>query len=303
MASLAHKNPVLSIIAVNYNGTADTLEMLQSIKAAHFEAIEVIVVDNASKENPAEAIHASFPEVQVIRSDENLGFAGGNNLGIAVAKGQYIMLLNNDTVVHPNFAEPIVHAFQSHEDVGVVASKIEFLHSPGVLQYAGSTQLNPYTLTSFAIGWGQQDRGQYASGYTHLAHGAAMTVSRKAIEKAGTMEDGYFLYYEELDWCLQLQKAGFKIWFENDSLIYHKESMSVGKQSPLKEYYKTRNRILLARRNFVGLTRFISIAYLVLVANPLHLIKKLVKGKFTLAKAQWRGLLWHISPANFQFKN
>jgi GT2 family glycosyltransferase len=276
--------------------------MLESIKKANYEFIEVIVVDNASKENPSQEIHSHYPEVRVIRSEENLGFAGGNNLGIKEAKGDYIMLLNNDTVVDPDFAEPIVKAFEQNEDVGIVGSKIHFLHSPGVMQYAGSTKMNPLTLTSFAIGWGEEDKGQYdKGGYTHLTHGAAMTVSRKAIEKAGTMEDGYFLYYEELDWCLQIQNAGFKIWFQPKSLIHHKESMSVGKSSPLKEYYKTRNRILLARRNFDGWTLFLCLLYLVLVANPVHLIKKLIKGKLDLAKAQINGVLWHLWPSKFGF--
>ncbi len=303
MASLGHISPQLSVITVNYNGTADTIEMLESIKKANYEFIEVIVVDNASKTDPTIEIHSHFPEVKVIRSDENLGFAGGNNLGIKVAKGNYIMLLNNDTLVDADFAEPIVNAFEQNPDVGIVGSKIHFSHSPGIMQYAGSTKINPLTLTSFAIGWGEKDNGQYdKEGYTHLSHGAAMTVSRKAIEKAGMMEDGYFLYYEELDWCLQILKAGFKIWFQPKSLIHHKESMSVGKSSPLKEYYKTRNRILLARRNFDGWTRVISVLYLVLVANPIHLIKKVLKGKMDLAKAQLRGVLWHLNPEKYKFQ-
>ncbi|MFY0673456.1 MAG: glycosyltransferase family 2 protein [Bacteroidia bacterium] len=302
MASLAHNSPKLSVITVNYNGISDTLEMLQSIKNAKYEYIEVIVVDNASNIDPTSEIHAHYPEVKVIRSEQNLGFAGGNNLGVDVAKGDYIMLLNNDTLVDEDFAKPIVEAFEQNPDVGIVGSKIHFLHSPGIMQYAGSTKMNPLTLTSFAIGWGENDTGQYDKGtYTHLSHGAAMTVSRKAINKAGTMEDGYFLYYEELDWCLQIQKAGFKIWFQPKSLIHHKESMSVGKSSPLKEYYKTRNRILLARRNFDGWTLFLCLLYLVLVANPIHLVKKLVKGKWGLAKAQVKGVLWHLWPSKFGF--
>ena len=206
------------------------------------------------------------------------------------------MLLNNDTTVSSNFSRPIIEAFRKHPEVGVVASKIHFSHSPGVIQYAGSSNMNPYTLTSFANGWGKMDQGQFDEpGYTALAHGAAMTVSRKAIEQVGLMAEHYFLYYEELDWCLQLQKAGYKTWFAPESLIFHKESMSTGKQSPLKEYFKTRNRLLLARRQFFGLQRVICITYLLLIANPFHLIKKLLKGQYSLAVAQLKGLLWHLS--------
>lgn len=291
------------MVTVNYNGTQDTLELLASLSKASFQELEVIVVDNASKEDPTVRIHQAFPEVQVIRSEKNLGFAGGNNLGIQKALGKYIMLLNNDTVVDAGFAEPIVSAFKQYPEVGIVGSKIRFLHSPGVLQYAGSTAMNPYTLTSFAIGWGKKDEGQFDTpGYTHLSHGAAMTVSRESIDKAGLMEDAYFLYYEELDWCLQIQKAGFKIWFAPSSLVHHKESMSVGKASPLQEYYKTRNRIFLARRNFKGLTLILCLLYLIVIANPLHLVKKMLNGQTDMARAQWRGLLWHLNPRKFTFK-
>lgn len=304
MVGLNHIAPIISIVTVNFNGTEDTIELLESISKASFKKLEVIVVDNASNEDPTQAIHSQFPDVRVIRSQSNLGFAGGNNLGIKEAKGAYVMLLNNDTVVDEHFAEPIVQAFTEHPEIGIVGSKIQFLHSPGVLQYAGSTKMNPYTLTSFAIGWGEDDKGQYDTpGYTHLAHGAAMTVSRESIERAGLMEDAYFLYYEELDWCLQIQKAGFAIWFEPKSLVHHKESMSVGKSSPLQEYYKTRNRIFLARRNFNGLTRVLCILYLVLIANPVHLSKKVIKGQTQMARAQWRGLMWHLNPQKFTFKS
>lgn len=292
----------MSIITVNYNGLADTLELLKSLEDSHCDCLEVIVVDNASKADPTAQIQQKFPDVQVIRSEENLGFAGGNNLGLTAAKGKYLMLLNNDTLVDKDFAAGILQAFETRPKAGIVASKIQFTHSPNVLQFAGSTPVNPYTITSFAIGYGERDSGQYdAAVESPLAHGAAMTVSREALEKAGQMTEDYFLYYEEVDWCYRIRQAGYEIWFEPSSLVFHKESMSTGKSSPLKEYYKTRNRILFARRNLTGVQLLACLAYLFLVANPIHLVRKVLKGNRRLANAQLKGILWHLSPSTFNF--
>lgn len=302
MVSLSNTSPLLSIITVSFNGLNDTLELLHSLANSHCDSMEVIVVDNASEINHQAEINQRFPEVKVIRSETNLGFAGGNNLGIQVAKGKLIMLLNNDTLVQPDFAAGISKAFSARPKTGIVASKIQFTHSPGIVQFAGSTPINPYTITSFAIGYGERDEGQYdVPVQSPIAHGAAMTVSREAIERAGLMTEDYFLYYEEIDWCYRIKQAGYEIWFEPSSLIYHKESMSTGKSSPLKEYYKTRNRILFARKNLSGMQRIVCLAYLFLVANPIHLFKKTLQGNIKLAKAQLKGLLWHLSPSKFNF--
>lgn len=302
MASLSNISPSLSIITVSFNGLDDTLELLQSLEKANCESIEVIVVDNASEVDHSHGIGHRFPDVKVIRSETNLGFAGGNNLGIQVAKGRFLMLLNNDTLVHPDFATAILDAFKVQPNAGIIASKIQFTHSPNVLQFAGSSPINPYTIASFAIGYGEKDAGQYdVPIQSPIAHGAAMTVSREAIDRVGPMTDDYFLYYEEIDWCHRIKQAGFEIWFEPSSLIYHKESMSTGKSSPLKEYYKTRNRILFARRNLSGVQLFASLVYLFFVANPIHLLKKVLRGNRPLAKAQIKGLLWHFYPSKFKY--
>lgn len=302
MASLNNISPILSVITVNYNGLTDTLELLQSLEDSRCNHLQVIVVDNASKVDPTTQINEKFPQVEVIRSEVNLGFAGGNNLGLRAAKGQYLMLLNNDTVVSTDFADGILKAFRAHPSAGIVASKIQFTHSPNILQFAGSTPINPYTITSFAIGYGERDKGQYDERVqSPLAHGAAMTISRNALMDAGQMTEDYFLYYEEVDWCYRIKKAGYEIWFEPSSLIYHKESMSTGKSSPLKEYYKTRNRILFAKRNFSGIQLITCLAYLFLIANPIHFVKKILSGNRRLATAQLKGVLWHVSPTKFNF--
>ena len=160
-------------------------------------------------------------------------------------------------------------------------------------QYSGSTPMSPVTLRNENIGFGQTDTGQFnKSRYTAFAHGAAMMIRTTDIKKFGMMPEFYFLYYEELDWCVQIRRAGLKIWYEATSTVYHKESMSVGKQSPLQVYYHTRNRLLFAKRSIDKRDeRIYAYIYQTLVAFPKRLSIYLVKGKFRLIGALGKGLI------------
>jgi len=287
--------PKVSIISINYNGAAVTCELLESLKKVTYPNFEVIVVDNASKED-ASSIHKNHPWIKFISSTENLGFAGGNNLGLNAATGDYFLLLNNDTEVEPGFLQPIIELMENDKSIGVASPKIIFHHSPGVIQFAGFNPINPYTGRGTSIGFGQMDIGQYNQSHeTSRAHGAAMMISRKAVEKVGLMADLFFLYYEEMDYCERIKKAGFSIWYEAKSTIYHKESMSTGKGSTLKTYYLTRNRLLYQRRNVQGFQLLFSILFFTLISIPKNSIQYLLKGKLDMLKAFWKGVLWNIT--------
>jgi GT2 family glycosyltransferase len=288
-------HPKVSIISINYNGAAVTCELLESLKKVTYPDFEVIVVDNASKENP-DSIYNNHPWIKFISSEVNLGFAGGNNLGLNAATGDYFLLLNNDTEVDPGFLEPIVQLMENDKTIGVASPKIIFHHSHGIIQFAGFNPINPYTGRGTSIGFGQKDIGQYnASHETSRAHGAAMMISRRAVEKVGLMADLFFLYYEEMDYCERIKKAGFSIWYEAGSTIYHKESMSTGKGSTLKTYYLTRNRLLYQRRNVQGFQLLFSILFFTLISIPKNSIQYLLKGKIDMLKAFWKGVLWNIT--------
>lgn len=286
--------PLVSIITVNFNQTDVTCQLLASLEAISYKNIEIWVVDNASKESPKAKIKANFPHVNVIESKKNLGFAGGNNLAITQAKGEFLMFLNNDTEVAPNFLEPLVNTMLANSKIGICSSKIHFFHAPNTIQFAGSTPLHSYKIQSFAIGYGEQDKGQYDKPTkTNLAHGAAMMVRAEAIKKMGLMPEAFFLYYEEIDWCEQIKQAGYDIFYVPASLVLHKESISVGKQSMIQIYYKTRNRIFLARRWRSGFNKFLALAYLSLVAVR-DLLKFLFLRKFDFFKIYWSAILWNI---------
>ncbi len=289
------QQPLVSIITVNYNQTDVTCEMLDSVRRLSYPAIEVIVVDNGSSENPAEKIKQVYPAAKLISSEQNLGFAGGNNLGIEAAAGQYLFFVNNDTVLTPDIIENLLKPFEEVENMGVVSPKIYYYDQPELIQYAGYTPINPCTARNRTIGQFEEDKGQYEKPHSvPYAHGAAMMVSRKVVDKVGMMPDFFFLYYEEFDWCEHIRKAGFEVFYEPKAKIYHKESVSVGRLSPLKTYYLSRNRILFMRRNASRMNLMLFTLFLVIFTIPKNLISFLICGELSLAQSFLRGILWNV---------
>src|SRR5688500_15867132 len=152
-------HPAVTIITINYNQLELTCQLLDSLRKVTYPAVEVIVVDNHSTINPTAVISKKYPEVKLIVSNENLGFAGGNNLGIQASNGDYLLFLNNDTEVDPGFLEPLVALFESNEVAGAASSKILYHNSNGTIQYAGSTRIDPFTGRSRRIGYMEKDLG------------------------------------------------------------------------------------------------------------------------------------------------
>lgn len=286
----------ISIITVNYNGLKDTCELIESLPLED-KSIEVIVVDNASKENEASIIASRYPQVKVIRSEQNLGFAGGNNLGIKAAQGKYLFFINNDVILKPQTSDirHLISRLETDDKIGAVCPKIRFAWGDKPIQFAGYTPLSRYTMRNRSIGFGGSDKGQYDTAHpTPYAHGAAMMVKREALEKVGLMPECFFLYYEELDWSMMFTRAGYSIWYEPACTIYHKESQTTGQNSPLKTYYLTHNRLLFVKRNIQGLRRYITYTYLLLVVAPRDICKYIMHRQFNLASATIKGIKYFI---------
>lgn len=280
----------ISIITINYNGLKDTCALIETIPFN--DKMEVIVVDNASQHDEASAIQQKYPHVTVIRSDNNLGFAGGNNLGIKASKGKYILLINNDTYFKEFNVDALIECLESSPKVGIVCPKIRFAWDNNPIQFTGYTPLSKITIRNKSIGFGEEDKGQYDSTHpTPYAHGAAMLIKREVIEKVGFMPECYFLYYEEFDWSMMMTRAGYEIWYEPACTIYHKESQATGQDSPLRTYYITRNRLLLVKRNWKGLTKYLSYCYLIGIVAVRDILKYTLKGRIDLTKAVCRGII------------
>lgn len=285
---------LVSIITINFNNPDLTCDLIYSIKQSDYKNFEIIVIDNGSTKGNTFKIKKLFPDVNLIISKKNLGFSGGNNLGIENACGEYIFFLNNDTVIMPNSLRILVTKLQNNKSLGAVSPKIKYYYSPRIIQYAGSTPINTLTLRNKHLGNGIEDKGQFDNEHdTNYTHGAAMMFPKTIIEKVGKMPEIYFLYYEEIDWCEKIKSSGYKIRYIPTSVVYHKESMSTGKDSPLKVFYLNRNRILYARRNIKGIKLILSMIYLVLISIPKNTFTFLSDSK--KLKAYYQGLIWNIT--------
>ena len=292
--------PLVSIITINYNQAEVTTELLDSIRRVSYDNVEVIVVDNASKEDPGAFLTDAYPEITYIRSEENLGFSGGNNLGIDASSGDYLLFINNDAELTEGTIEKLLELFVEIPDLGIVSPLLCYYNeAPGqnadIIQYAGTTHVHPFTARNKTIGELETNTGQYHQAVpSAYAHGAAMMVPRQVVEQVGKMPELFFLYYEELDWSERIRRAGYKVYIEPRAKVYHKESISVGKMSTLKTFYLNRNRILFMRRNRSGWQLAGFTLFLLFLTIPKNSLLYIVKGEFKHLKAFWKAMTWHL---------
>ena len=285
-----HREYRLSVITVNYNGLRDTCALLDHLAFDHNDT-EVIVVDNGSANNEAETIASRYANVKCIRSERNLGFAGGNNLGIRHAQGKYLFLVNNDTEVSMNDIDMLIKRIDTSEHIGIVCPKIRFFYGDRHIQYAGFTPMSRITCRNHGIGYDEADIGQYDTPrQTAFAHGAAMMARRDTVNKVGLIPECYFLYYEEMDWSMMMKRNGYQIWYEPSATVYHKESQSTGANSPLKTYYLTRNRLLFIKRNSEHF-RLLSYLYMICIVATRDILKNILCAKPKLAQATIKGVI------------
>lgn len=288
--------PLISIISINYNEPELTYLFLDSVNRLTYQNIEVFIIDNAS----SRAITLSeasqhFKHVKVLFAPENGGFGYGNNVGIKMARGEFIFIVNNDTELRYDLLENLLLPF-CDGTVGVVCPKIIYFDKPELIQYAGFTKINPITGRNRAIGYRQTDHGQFETGgETFGAHGAAMLVRKEVIGKTHGFYEPFFLYYEEIDWSYRIMASGFSIYYQPSAIVLHKESMSVGKNSPLKIFFLARNRLLFMKRNFSTLNYAAFVSYNLLFAMPFHAAKFLFKLQFKLFYAFIKGNIKGLS--------
>ncbi len=244
-----------SIILLNWNNLSDLKECLNSLVRIDYLNYEIILVDNGSSDDSAEKIKKMFPQIIPIKNDENLGFAEGNNVGIryAMAKGaDYILLLNNDTVVEPDFLSILVRVAESDAEIGIVGPRI-FFYDSKTLWFAGGI-LNRKTGFTYHLGEGRQDVDQFDKIIeADFISGCAMLIKKSVLMKIGFLDKDYFNSHEDADFCLRAKNAGFKILFEPKAVIYHKLARSMGgRKSPFYLYYRTRNHLLFRKKRYIN---------------------------------------------------
>jgi len=248
--------PLVSVIVLNWNGLADTLACLESLRRLDYPDYGVVVVDNGSTDGSPAAIRKRFPEVTLIETGENLGYAGGNNVGLrhALAQGAgYALLLNNDTEVAPDFLRRLVEAAQSDPQIGVAGPMIYYYDQPEVIWSAGGA-IDWQRGKTWMVGLDERDSGQFGTvpREVDFVTGCALLVKRPVLEQAGLLDERFFVYYEEVEWCVRARRTGFKIVHVPQARIWHKISPGAQADSPLVHYYMTRNRLLFLRATGAG---------------------------------------------------
>jgi GT2 family glycosyltransferase len=293
-------SPLVSIITVNFNQSKLTFDLIDSLRICGYPNLQIIVVDNGSSENPILEFQLNYPEVLFIRSEENLGFSGGNNLGIRKAKGEYLFFVNNDTVIPKGTIEGLLSTFQDHPKAGIVCPTLHYYqpwsdNKEKVIQYGGTTVVNPFTGRNKTLRENSKDDGSLTEPYlTAYPHGAAMMVPSYIVKRVGELPEDFFLYYEELDWSMSIKKAGYTIWVNPSVGVFHKESATVGKVSALKTYYINRNRVLFMRRHQSLFSRIGFYIFFIFFTAPKNLLLFLLKGQWEHFRAFIKAMTWHL---------
>lgn len=273
------------IIVLNWNGKNDTIGCLNSLKEINYNNYKIAVIDNGSVDDSVFEIKKQFPEVEIIENKINLGFAGGNNIGIKYAmknQADYILLINNDTITDSNFLIKLVEVGESDKGIGILGPKILFWSEPSRIWFAGG-KVNWLKNKGTHIGLDEIDKGQRdKKGEVDYLTGCCLLIKRKVIEKIGILAGDYFLYYEDTDFSLRTKNSGYKCFYVPESKIYHKISKSTKPGSSSYVYYHTRNGLVLAKRNGSLMNKIILYFYCLFL-----FLKQIIKIVFIPQKRNW----------------
>ncbi len=241
----------VSVIIVNYNGEKYLKNCLDSLLSQSLNNFEIIIVDNGSSDSSVQYLKSLKNEkIKTLFLDKNYGFGAGNNKGFEIAKGRFIVILNNDTEVKEDFLENLIKPFEKDEKIGMVAPLILFKDNPDIIDKAGGHLVY---FDGLNRGRGCQERlsEEYLKPcYTLIPDGCAACFKREVIEKLGFFDEDFFLYGEDTDLGLRYVRGGYRCFYQPEAVVYHMHSATAGEYSKLKAYYVERNRIFVLVKNF-----------------------------------------------------
>lgn len=240
--------PLVYIILVNYKGYADTIDCVNSLLKIKYKNYKIVIVENASSDSKLLKKDLFLNDNAVILyAQENKGFSDGNNIGIKYAmqfNPDYLLLLNNDTVVQSDFLNELVKTAGKHKKAGIVTGKIFYYKNREDLWYSGGQYNRSNGKTNQVL----YDRSINEEKDITFASGCLMLISKECIQKVGLLDDSYFMYSEDADYCCRVYNAGLKIIWNPHSIIYHKVSASAGNNSLFQQYYITRNNFIMTKK-------------------------------------------------------
>jgi GT2 family glycosyltransferase len=243
--------PEVAVIILNWNGKDETIECLESLGNMTYQNYKILIVDNASSDGSVEVLRQRYPAMELIVSGRNLGFAGGNNLGIkrALESGtDYLLLLNNDTTVEPGFLGKMVGTAESAPGIGIVGPKICMYSDPGKIWSAGG-RIDMFAGKIGNLGEGLPEKDFSGVRDVDYVSGCALLIKAEVARRIGLMDERYFLYFEETDWNVRAHKAGYRSVVDYDARIFHKAGISTAKVKDSDYYYGPRNLPLFVSVN------------------------------------------------------
>jgi GT2 family glycosyltransferase len=285
--------PLIAVVILNTNRRADTLECLASLAQGSYQRLRTIVLDCMSSDGSAEAVASAFPDVRVVRLSQNRGYAGNNNVGIRIAieqEADWVLVLNEDTILAPDCLERLVEAAEGHRRIGIVGPTVYHHDEPHVIQ-SGGGRLGPYW-QSIHVAKNEADRGQL-SGLQRVEwiSGCAIMVRREAIEEAGMLDESFFVYWEETEWCVRIRKAGWSVVQQPLAKIWHKGVQRNYRPAPRVTYYLTRNRFLLLSKHQAPLIAWFQAWFEVCRTLVSWSVRKKWNGMRQHRNAMWRGMV------------
>ena len=285
-------SPNVEIIILTWNGKEDTLECLNSLQKVRYDNIGITVVDNASTDDTSELIAAEFPSVKLIKNSTNLMYAGGNNVAIKEAlngEAEYILILNNDTILHEDFLTFLVETISSEVEIGIVVPKINYYNNKNLIWYAGGF-VNFFTGNIYHRGLRKWDDGKYdAANEVDYATGCCMLVKRELFEEIGLLDEEYYIYSEDVDFSFRAHAAGYKVLFEPRSLIWHKVSASAGRGF---SFFKIKNKLRSNMRYFINYAKWyhwFTIPLFTMLRTPYIIIGTMLRTVFRIQRGSYNG--------------
>lgn len=278
------QQPPVSIVILNWNGWADTIECIRSVQSITYKNYKIVVVDNSSTDSSIEKIKSEYPSLEILLSPSNLGFGGGNNIGIShsIDKGaKYIWLLNNDTIVHENSLGRLVEVAEADDMIGAVGSSISDFKFPYNTQSWGGGRI------SFLFGrtWHLKRPGKI-----DYLTAASMLIRSSIIQSVGIFDSKYFMYWEDVDLSIRIKKFGYKLAVADLSRVYHKESVSLGKENPLMDaYYNYSATRFFTKHSKIGIVP-------ILVGSFGRIIKRLSEGNVGRARIVFYNTILALLP-------
>ncbi|MDD5435153.1 MAG: glycosyltransferase family 2 protein [Nitrospira sp.] len=293
--------PNVFIIILNWNGKEDTLACLDSVCKLDYPGYHVIVVDNASTDGSVVAIKACYPSatwLTIIENSANIGYTGGNNAGIryAMEKGaDCVWLLNNDTFVEPSSLGALISASEGNPSAGILGPKVLCYPDTHLLYSRGESYSLWFNRKTIDVGEIDQKQEERPKKVDYVV-GCAMLVTKRFIDKVGMLDDTFFAYFEELDWCFRGRENGFDILYVPDAAIYHKGGGSTGGiSSPIVSYYHTRNWILFMRKHAL-FYHWVTFIPLFMFVFSRRFFRAMVRKDVQVMKALCRAVIWNIKP-------